>query len=108
MDEFEDGFEDDLHMLRSYSFVAVGGEGANFEMHALAQLATRQWLRANGQLGGWAGQYIRALYFAFPVGEHDNWSKCEALFPYTESALVVQPKENVALREWASLLYKAA
>ncbi|KAH7083757.1 hypothetical protein FB567DRAFT_426572, partial [Paraphoma chrysanthemicola] len=100
--------EDDLHMLRSYSFVAIGGEGGTFEMHALVQLAMRQWLRVNGQLERLAGQYIRAPCFAFPVGEHENWSKCEALFPHAKSALVVQPKEDVALREWASLLYEAA
>lgn len=77
-------------------------------MHVLVQLAMRQWLGTNGQLEKRTRQYIRALHLAFPVGEHENWSRCEALFPHTKSALVQQPKGDIALCEWTSLLYKGA
>jgi hypothetical protein len=60
-----DGLEGDVLMLRSYLFIAVGDEGATFEMHALVQLAMRQWLGANEQLERWKQQYIRALCLAF-------------------------------------------
>jgi hypothetical protein len=66
-------------------------------MHALVQLAMRQWLQANGQHERWKQQYIRALYLAFLVGEHENWSTCEALFPYAKLALVQQPKGDISL-----------
>jgi len=45
----DDGFEDDVQILRNYSFLFVGTNGT-FEMHALVQLATRKWLEVNGKL----------------------------------------------------------
>jgi hypothetical protein len=39
-----DRFEDDILVLRNYSFVAVNEDGCSFEMHRLVQLATLEWL----------------------------------------------------------------
>ena len=104
----EDGFEDDLLTLRDYSFVSVAEDQVTFEMHALVQLAMRKWLGANGQLQRWRQQYIKTLYLEFPTGEHENWGKCQALFPHVKSALKQQPEGKSSLCDWASLLYKAA
>jgi hypothetical protein len=46
----DDGFEDDVLMLRDYSFVTVTTDKKMFEMHSLVQLATRKWLEGEGQL----------------------------------------------------------
>jgi hypothetical protein len=87
-----DEFEDDLHMLRSYSFVAVDDDGVTFEMHALVQLAMRQWLENNGQLEKWKQQYINNLCTAFPTtGEHKNWAQCQALFPHPSRRCCSRP-----------------
>lgn len=48
----DDDFEDDVLMLRNYSFLSVE-TNQKFAMHALVQLATREWLAANGQLERW-------------------------------------------------------
>ncbi len=42
----DDGFEDDVQVLRNYSFISIDTD-RTFEMHALVQLAMRKWLEAN-------------------------------------------------------------
>src|SRR5271170_5802516 len=77
-------------------------------MHRLVQLATRKWLEAHRQLEKWKQQYIKNLCTEFPTGEHENWAKCQALFPHAKSAVAQRPDGEGSLREWASLLYNAA
>jgi tetratricopeptide (TPR) repeat protein len=108
-DGFEDeGFEDDVLVLRDYSFVAVTRDGSTFEMHSLVQLATRTWLEGEGQLDRWREQFISNLCAELPTGGYQNWGKCQALFPHARAALAQRPKNRESLEEWALLLYKAA
>jgi hypothetical protein len=103
-----DGFEEDILALRDYSFITINADGTTFEMHGLVQLATRKWLEAHKQQERWQQQFIRNLYAEFPNGEYENWAVCQALFPHAKSAAAQQPKEQDTLRDWASILYKAA
>jgi hypothetical protein len=104
----DDGFEDDILTLRNYSFISVNADKTTFEMHRLVQLATRKWLDAHAQLERWKQQFIKNLFAEFPTGEYENWKTYQLLFPHVKSAVAQQPDEEDSLREWASLLYKAA
>ncbi|CAI9636431.1 unnamed protein product [Alternaria burnsii] len=103
-----DNFEDDVHTLRDYSFITVTKEADMFEMHNLVQLATRTWLGNQGQLHRWQGQFISNLCAEMPTGRHENWQKCQVLFPHARAALAQRPQNKDSLKEWALLLYKAA
>jgi hypothetical protein len=103
-----DEFEDDILMLRNYSFIFVNIDEATFRMHRLVQLATQKWLEDHRQLERWKQQYIKRLCAEFPAGKYENWAKCGALFPHVRLALAQQPEEDDSLREWALLLYNAA
>jgi len=103
-----DEFEEDVLTLRNYSFIFINVDTTTFEMHGLVQLAMRKWLEAHGQLERWKQQYIKNLCTEFPIGEHENWAKCQVLFPHAKSAVVHRPNREDSLREWASLLYNAA
>ena len=103
-----DEFEEDVLTLRNYSFIFINVDTTTFEMHGLVQLAMRKWLEAHGQLERWKQQYIKNLCTEFPIGEHENWAKCQALFPHAKSAVAQRPDGEDSLREWASLLYNAA
>ncbi|CZR51282.1 related to kinesin light chain [Phialocephala subalpina] len=103
-----DEFEDDILMLRNYSFIFVNIVESTFGMHRLVQLATRKWLEAHRQLERWKQQYIKRLCAEFPTGKYENWAKCGALFPHVQLALAQQPEGDDSLREWALLLYNAA
>lgn len=101
-------FEDDVLILRDFSFVSVNMDGKTFEMHALVQLAIREWLRARGQQNRWKQQFIRNLYVKFPVGVYENGATCQALFPHVKSAAAHEPEEQETLTTWASLSHNAA
>ena len=103
-----DEFEEDTLVLRNYSFIIVNTDTTTFEMHRLVQLATRKWLKDHGQLERWKLQFIRNLCAEFPTGEYKNWARCQALFPHAKSAAAQQPEEQDSLRDWASILHKAA
>ena len=71
-----DEFEEDVLILRNYSFIFINVDIITFEMHGLVQLAIQKWLEAHGQLERWKQQYIKNLCIEFPIGEHENWVKC--------------------------------
>ena len=103
-----DGFEEDVSVLRNYSFISVNTNGTTFEMHGLVQLAMKKWLEAHGQIERWKRQFIKNLDAELPTGEYENWEKCRALFPHAQSAAAQRPKEQDSLLDWASILYNAA
>ncbi|PVH73200.1 hypothetical protein DL98DRAFT_431749 [Cadophora sp. DSE1049] len=101
-------FEEDVSVLRNYSFITVNASRTTFEMHGLVQLATRKWLEAHGQIERWKHQFIMNLDAKLPTGKYENWERCQALFPHAQSAAAQRPKEQDFLLDWASVLYKAA
>jgi tetratricopeptide (TPR) repeat protein len=104
----DDRFEEDIIMLRDYSFVKATTDKTTFEMHSLVQLATRKWLESQKQLDKWREQFISSLCAELPTGEHNNWETCQALFPHAKAALAHRPTSQKSLEEWALLLFKAA
>ena len=103
----EDGFEDDVHILRDYSFVSVDRDHT-LEMHVLVQLAMRKRLEANRQLEAYKQSYIKSLSAKFPRPEYENWNYCRTLFPHAKSVMLHRPKGEESLKEWAKLMYNAA
>jgi hypothetical protein len=102
-----DGFEEDISVLRNYSFISVNTNDTTFEMHGLVQLATRKWLEAHGQIERWKHRFIKNLDAELPTGEYENWERCQALFPHAQSAAAQKPTGQGSLLDWASVLYKA-
>jgi hypothetical protein len=101
-------FEEDIVALRNFCFISVDKAGTSFEMNALVQLATRNWLEGNGKVEQWKQQFVCNLFAAFPTGEYKNWAACQALFPHAKSAARQPPKDESSLADWATLLYRAA
>ncbi|KAL6713292.1 hypothetical protein ACLMJK_008757 [Lecanora helva] len=101
----DDGFEDDVQMLRDYSLLSIGMDGT-FEMHALVQLATRKWLEANNELEHWKESFIKNLLAEFPG--YEKWKYCHTLFPHAKSASTQRPKAEGPLKKWSLLLYRVA
>ena len=76
-------------------------------MHGLVQLATRKWLAMQREEEWWRGEFCRKLNAVFPTGEHENWSRCELLFPHAKAAERQQPANNARVREWGRILRNA-
>ncbi|KAJ5917562.1 hypothetical protein N7466_011116 [Penicillium verhagenii] len=101
-------FEDDITVLRDFSFVSINKDSTEFTMHRLVQLTVHVWLKANSQLERWKEQFIMVLWQRFPTGEYENWARCQSLFPHVKSAMSQRPKSQESLVQWATLLYRGA
>jgi hypothetical protein len=63
---------------------------------------------ANQELEEWKEKYITLMDDSYPVGRHENWTVCQALFPHAQAAVEYRPTNVKALEAWASVLFKAA
>jgi tetratricopeptide (TPR) repeat protein len=100
-------FEEDLNTLTNYSLIAMDGDGRQFEMHRLVQFSTRKWLELRGELEDWKEKYVTLMDDSYPVGRHENWTVCRALFPHAQAAVASRPAGGSALEVWASIFFKA-
>lgn len=101
-------FEDDIRMLRDYSFISISKNSTSFRMSRLVQLTTRAWLKSYGEIDQWRERFISNLYQEFPISPYENWGKCRSLFPHVRSAMSQRPKSRDSLFKWATLLYRGA
>jgi len=104
----EEKFEEDITMLRSYSFVSITTDVKVFEMHRLVQLGTQRWLMAHGRFERWSSQFIGNLNSAFPSGEYETWATCQPLYPHVKMALELKPKGREAVLTHAALMFRSA
>ncbi|KAF2470888.1 TPR-like protein [Lindgomyces ingoldianus] len=106
--DLEADFDDDIHTLTSYSLVGMSANGSEFEMHRLVQFSTKKWLELYNELEDWKRTYVMLMNDNYPVGRHENWTVCQALFPHALAAVEYEPKGAKAQEAWASVLFKAA
>jgi tetratricopeptide (TPR) repeat protein len=99
-----DKFEDDILMLRDYSFISVTTNPSIFEMHRLVQIATQRWLNTGKLLEHWRSHFITNLDRAFPIGKFENWTKCRELYPHATLGINTELSDRDALLRQASLL----
>ena len=100
-------FEEAMERLRSYSLVSIEKDGRTFKMHALVQLATRNWLKVHRKDKRWKEEFFIKLNMVFPQVQCDNRAQCKKLLPHAKSAEMQPPVSNGAIREWAQILRKA-
>jgi tetratricopeptide (TPR) repeat protein len=101
-------FDDDIHMLSSFSLVKMNVDGREFEMHRLVQFSTKKWLELNDELDSWKANYAILMETNFPVGEYENWPMCRALLPHAQAIVSNQPQDAQAQLAWAAVLYHTA
>ncbi|KAN0069055.1 TPR-like protein [Elaphomyces granulatus] len=103
----EADFEDDIYTLCSYSLIGTDADATEFEMHQLVQFSTKSWLELRGEAEKWKGKFIATMDEEFPLGEYENWTKCQKLFPHVEKVLEYRPANQDYLQRWASILFNA-
>ena len=67
-----DEFEDDVEVLREYSLVTDTTQADVYEIHALVQLCTREWLSSFEDERRWRRKFLQVV--AYPSGEYENWT----------------------------------
>ncbi|KAK2612316.1 hypothetical protein QQS21_001742 [Conoideocrella luteorostrata] len=103
-----DRFESDIVMLRDFSFIIANDDKKSFEMHRLVQLAMLEWLRAHEVYEEWRHRFLVRLCEELPGGEYENWTECQVLFPHAQLVAAQRPVSKESMKEWATVLYKAA
>jgi tetratricopeptide (TPR) repeat protein len=98
---------EDILLLRDYSFISVTSDSAIFEMHALVQLATQKWLGGNARYSQWRNKFIQVLDDEFLKIGSSHSPKAKALFPHAFAALQLDAAGTYAQPLLASLLYNA-
>jgi tetratricopeptide (TPR) repeat protein len=101
-------FEDNIHTLTSFSLVGMSADGSEFEMHRLVQFSMKKWLELYDELESWKEAYVTLMDDNYPVGRHENWTACQALFPHARAVIACRPAGGRAVEAWASVLFKAA
>ncbi|KFA78635.1 hypothetical protein S40288_10320, partial [Stachybotrys chartarum IBT 40288] len=99
----KNGLEDDVLVLRNYSFVTTNEDGCTFEMHRLVQLATLEWLEFHKQEEQWRHRFLTKLCKEMPTGEYENWAICRMLFLHAQSAAAQIPETRDWRRDWATM-----
>ena len=97
-----------LGILRAFSLVSAGVDGAGYEIHRLVQLATRKWLEIQGKIGVWQEKALLVVTKMFPTSKFENWKTCESLLPHAQKVI-----QNVDVKreypfEFSTLLSKMA
>ncbi|RYP24058.1 hypothetical protein DL765_000786 [Monosporascus sp. GIB2] len=78
---------DAMGTLQGYSFLAKRSAGSTVNIHRLVHLATRNWLRKEGQLPSWTGRVITRLAEVLGDVSHDNRVAWRSYMPHVYYAL---------------------
>jgi tetratricopeptide (TPR) repeat protein len=99
--------DDDVQLLRDYSFITIVGKSSSFGMHRLVQLATQNWLKTNDSFECWANRFVANLDEAFPIVKSESEDICLPLFSHVPPAMEVELRCRHAKSKRTSLLMKA-
>jgi tetratricopeptide (TPR) repeat protein len=80
----------------------------SFDLHRLVHLATRNWLREQGAMPGWAKKAVARLAEIFPNRDHENRTMWTAYLPHARhilgpNLLEESSKERIVLLEKIAL-----
>lgn len=101
---FEDEeFEDDIQLLRKYSFISFTRNWQVFDINKAVQLAMRQWVKLNDP-----EEFMRVLDNAFALPDAQTKERCEQLFAHTIRALTMETRSTEAVIRQACLLTRSA
>ncbi|KAJ6115192.1 kinesin [Penicillium sp. IBT 16267x] len=73
----------------------VGEDSITFAMHALVQLATRNWLDSHGGIEPPKARFVRNLCRDLPGGGFEDWEKYQTLFPHVQAAASIGDLEEM-------------
>ncbi|CAI6094164.1 unnamed protein product [Clonostachys chloroleuca] len=80
---------DALATLMHYSFITKHQDDELYDMHALVQLATRNWLHG-GDIEHWRRESLIIMEKSFPSGDYSTWPRCAVLLPHAKIVIATQ------------------
>jgi hypothetical protein len=80
-------FLEAMALLKAFSLVHRKTDSEIHNMHHLVQLATRAWIREDGDKDPWAFLALSILSKRFPYGDYEHWRTCAIYFPHADMIL---------------------
>jgi tetratricopeptide (TPR) repeat protein len=80
-------FLEAMALLEAFSLVHRKTDSYIHDMHRLVQLATRAWIREDGDEDRWAFLALLILSKRFPYGDYEHWKTCAIYFPHADMIL---------------------
>jgi hypothetical protein len=80
-------FLEAMGLLEAFDFVYRKPDPEYHDMHRSVQLATRVWVRKDGDEDRWAFYAISILSGRFPDGEYEHWKICANYLPHADMIL---------------------
>lgn len=96
----EDTLHDDIQLLRDFSFISVPVGTQTFQMHALVQLVTQEWLRKNGHHETLIQLAISHLLQVYPSFDEFDWKlsqEIQPLIPHLMAILLFEVDDTTSL-----------
>ncbi|KAJ5533594.1 hypothetical protein N7494_010146 [Penicillium frequentans] len=92
------------------SFWTAGARSRDHQIPKPAELATRNWLKFNGEFDKWLEDFMCRLENAITQDnyEQQGWAACRLLLPHVESARLQRPSSDALVIQWGILLYRTA
>ena len=97
-----------LGILLAFSLIKAGGDGTEYELHRLVQLATRKWLQMQDTIGEWQGKALSVVADAFPNGRFEVWTTCESLLPHAQTVIQYGGTNRLCPEKYSNLLSNVA
>ncbi|CRK23224.1 hypothetical protein BN1723_002981 [Verticillium longisporum] len=98
----------DLDALMGYSLIAPTTTKGFYDMHALVQFCTQEWLAKFDEPERWRKQFIRLAAINFPDGELGNWERCQALLPHSQKLVDREAPDSESSIDRARLMHNMA
>ncbi|KAF3343511.1 hypothetical protein BJF96_g439 [Verticillium dahliae] len=98
----------DLDALMGYSLIAPTTTKGLYDMHALVQFCTQEWLAKFDEPERWRKQFIRLAAINFPDGELGTWERCQALLPHFQKLVDREAPDSESSIDRARLMHNMA
>lgn len=99
-------FSEDVVMLTD--FYLISNKRKTFDMHGLVQLATRAWLKMEGQFIGWNGEFVARMWKFLPDDVNiEHWPSCKILSSHVGAMASHEPDYDKIAQIWILSLLNA-
>lgn len=82
-------------------FYLISNKRETFDIHGLVQLATRDWLKMQGQFSEWRKKFIMRIFKFFPDDyKIEHWPICNILLPHADAMVSHEPGTDSMAKTW--------
>lgn len=100
-------FEGAVGKLVAYSLIIKNAGDKSFDIHRLAHLISRRWLKQHGIAEKWSIKAEDRILDRFPTEDYQDWGACHSYLPHAEAIIkdVVERNSNKYRKSTPQLMH---